>query len=134
MKQLLFWVIALLFIGGNIVNAQMNIDSTVIHLEKRKKPTGTKELGGTEASSNTRNVVLQPAYAYIYNQIVFVSFPYETSSVVISLTNLSTGEVIYSDTYASPSQTSFDLSQEGTGEYYLEIVFDDFCIYGQFTF
>lgn len=130
MKQLLFLVIALLFIGSQATKVLANTDSQVIHLEEREKP---KKTGTEQMSPVSRSQVLQPVYAHICNQVLSVNFPYEVPSATISVTNLSTGEVIYSDTYASPSQISFDLSQEASGEYYLEIVFDDFCIYGQFT-
>lgn len=130
MKQLLFLVIALLLIGNKAVNAQMNTSSKAICLEKREKPKG---IGNEESFPAGRSLVIQPAYAYIYNHVVSVDFPYEMPSVAISLTNLSTGEVIHSDAYASPSQISLDLSQEAFGEYYLEIVFDGFYFCGQFT-
>lgn len=133
MKQLLFLIIALLLIGNKAVNAQVNADSKMIRLEKREKGTGTKPLEEEQTSSTTRSLAIQPAYAYIYNHVVSVDFPYEMPSVAISLTNLSTGEVIHSDAYASPSQISLDLSQEAFGEYYLEIVFDGFYFCGQFT-
>lgn len=131
MKQVLFLVIALLLIGSKAANAQVNADSKVICLEKREKPTGAVH---EQTFPITRGQILQPAYAYICNGAVFVDFPYETPSVTISVTNLSTGEMVHSETYEAPSQINLDLSQETSGEYYLEIVFDDFYLCGQFAF
>ena len=133
MKQVLFLVIALLLIGSKAANAQMNADSKVICLEKREKGHGIRPINPEQTSPVTRGQVLQPAYAYICNGAVFADFPYETPSVTISVTNLSTGEMVHSETYEAPSQINLDLSQETSGEYYLEIVFDDFYLCGQFS-
>lgn len=133
MKQVLFLVITLFLIGSQVANAQVSSDSKVIHLEKREKGKETKPIGQEHTSPSTRSQVLQLAYAYIYNQVVYVDFLYETFSVAISITNQSTGEVVYSEIYENPSRIDFDLSQETSGEYYLEIIFDEFYIYGQFT-
>lgn len=80
-----------------------------------------------------RSMQLQPAYAYLYNNVVSISFSETFSTVIISITNDTTGENVYSETSSNPASLSIDLNGEANGIYLLEIEADDTHLEGSFS-
>ena len=91
-------------------------------------PAGSKE-GGPVA----RSIIIQPASAYINNDIVTVVFNKDLPSASITITNVSTGAVVYSEIYSMPTLITINVSAENSGEYQIEIVSDEIRLSGYFT-
>lgn len=92
----------------------------------------------TSSTSNkgTRSVFLKPsAFFYSDSQSILITFPNGFADVQVSVTNLSTAETIFSDSY-STSEIVLDLVgllNEGE-EYRLEITIGDIVLYGDFIY
>lgn len=85
-----------------------------------------------EDAPKTRGVFTLPVQAYLYNNVVSVSFEEVTPSATIKITQESTGDTVYLQEYMSPSAISVDLSLQESGTYYIEIVSDTISLEGQF--
>jgi len=129
MKKLLFVFFVLVVVLGNASSYAQNVfliddDEREIPLD----PAGPKE-GGPVA----RSIVIQPANAYTYNDVVSVVFNKDMPSVSISITNVATGLTVHSETYFNPTLITIDLSAKEPGEYRLEIVSEGTQLSGYFT-
>lgn len=129
MKKLLFVFFVLVVVLGNASSYAQNVfliddDEREIPLD----PAGPKE-GGPVA----RSIVIQPASAYTYNDVVSVVFNKDMPSVSISITNVATGLTVHSETYFNPTLITIDLSAKEPGEYRLEIVSEGTQLSGYFT-
>lgn len=91
-------------------------------------PVGSKE-GGPIA----RSIIIQPASAYVNSDIVTVVFNKDLPSASITITNVSTGAVVYSEIYSMPTLITINVSAENSGEYQIEIVSDEIRLSGYFT-
>lgn len=80
-----------------------------------------------------RSIILQPAYAYLYDNVVNVSFNENIESATVIVTNESTGETVYSEIHSSPATLSIDLTGESSGNYLIEIETDDTYLQGAFS-
>ena len=125
MKKLLFTFFVLTVVLGSIsLQAQDRFsfaddDEREIPLD----PVGSKE-GGPIA----RSIIIQPASAY-----VTVVFNKDLPSASITITNVSTGAVVYSEIYSMPTLITINVSAENSGEYQIEIVSDEIRLSGYFT-
>ena len=80
----------------------------------------------------SRSIILQVAHAYLYNEVISVSFEEVMSTVTIKIIRESTGETVYSQEYMNPTVISVDLNLQDSGTYYIEIVSDEVCLEGEF--
>lgn len=129
MKKLLFVFLVLTVVMGN--TSLFAQHCSLIDDDEREiplNPAGPKE-GGPVA----RSIIIQPASAYINNDVVTVVFNNDVPEASISITNAITGANVYSESYANPTLTGIDLSAKEPGEYYLEIVLGEFRLSGYFT-
>ena len=130
MKKLLFAFFVLTVVLGSIsLQAQDRFsfaddDEREITLD----PVGSKE-GGPIA----RSIIIQPASAYVNSDIVTVVFNKDLPSASITITNVSTGAVVYSEIYSMPTLITINVSAENSGEYQIEIVSDEIRLSGYFT-
>ena len=129
MKKLLFVFFVLAVVLGNApLQAQfvsiVGDDEREIPLD----PAGPKE-GGPVA----RSIIIQPANAYICNDVISVDFNREMPSVSVSITDASTGVTVCSETYFNPTLVTIDLSAKDPGQYYLEIISGEVRLSGYFT-
>jgi len=88
-------------------------------------PAGSKE-GGPVA----RSIIIQPASAYINNDIVTVVFNCDAPTA--SITDAS-GANVYSGTSINPTLITIELNATEPGEYYLEIELGEARLSGYFT-
>lgn len=96
----------------------------------------TKTRNGTTSEERVpikRCIQLQPAYAYLYNNVVNIDFSETFSTVIISITNEASGEIIYSETCSNPASLSIDLNGESNGNYLIEIEAEDIYLEGSFS-
>lgn len=116
MKKLLFVFFVLAVVMGSIsLHAQhfsmTNDDEREIPLF----PESSKE-GGPVA----RSIIIQPASAYINNDIVTVVFNCDAPTASITITDAS-GVNVYSGTSINPTLITIELNATEPGEYHLEI-------------
>ncbi|WP_289111907.1 DUF3244 domain-containing protein [Phocaeicola sartorii] len=86
-----------------------------------------------DKAGTPRSIIVQPAYAYLYNNVVNVSFNENIESATITITNETTGETVYSETCSNPVTLNIDLNGEKSGEYSIEIETDDIFLEGYFN-
>ena len=129
MKKLLsvFFVLVVVM-GSTSLHAQNFFLTDDDEREIPLNPAGPKE-GGPVA----RSIIIQPASAYINNDIVTVVFNKDLPSASITITNVSTGAVVYSEIYSMPTLITINVSAENSGEYQIEIVSDEIRLSGYFT-
>ncbi|MEL5893434.1 DUF3244 domain-containing protein [Bacteroides sp. GD17] len=140
MKRILYLTaLALLFIitstttskAEELVNNSREITLTVTQDD-------TRDLGqGHDVEPDDikvpRSIILQPAYAYLYNNVVSLDFTETFSAVIVTITNNATGETVYSETCSNPATLNIDLSSESSGNYLIEIEADDTRLEGNFS-
>lgn len=134
MKQLLF-ILMLLFISRVDVSARASSNNyTIIELSQNDNERELPEDGNeTGYSPGMRSVILQPAYAYLYNNVVSIIFEEPFSAATITIVNEATGETVYSESHNSPTNLNIDLSGKGNGRHLLEIEANDIYLEGQFS-
>ena len=129
MKKLLFvFFVLAVVMGSTSLHAQNFFLTDDDEREIPLNPAGPKE-GGPVA----RSIIIQPASAYINNDIVTVVFNKDLPSASITITNVSTGAVVYSEIYSMPTLITINVSAENPGEYQIEIVSDEIRLSGYFT-
>ena len=129
MKKLLFvFFVLAVVMGSTSLHAQNFFLTDDDEREIPLFPSGSEE-GGPVA----RSIIIQPASAYINNDIVTVVFNKDLPSASITITNVSTGAVVYSEIYSMPTLITINVSAENSGEYQIEIVSDEIRLSGYFT-
>lgn len=130
MKKLLFAFFVLTVVLGSILLQAQDRFSFADDDEREipLDPVGSKE-GGPIA----RSIIIQPASAYVDSDIVTVVFNKDLPSASITITNVSTGAVVYSETYSMPTLITINVSAENSGKYQIEIVSDEIRLSGYFT-
>lgn len=127
MKALVIILIST-FISVCSIQAQENGSMTICSDTEREIPL--KDLQPDKPIN--RSIILQFAYAYLYNKVITVSFEEVMPTVTIKITQESTGETVYSQDYMSPSAVTIDLNSMSAGTYRIEIATDDSCLEGEF--
>ena len=125
MKKVLFILFSFLVFAGS-ANAQFVSGNMEIML--------TQKVGDItpENAPQTRSVISQPVYAYLYNKVVIVDFQAAFSAVTVNVINETTGETIYSELFINPASFSIDLSGKDAGDYMIELVSDEITLEGYF--
>lgn len=134
MKTLKLVILFFLFLCSDCFSlyAQEQNSGKEIQLESQ----ATKTRNGTSSEERVpikRSIQLQPAYAYLYNNAVNIDFSETFSTVIISITNEASGEIIYSETCSNPASLSIDLNDESNGNYLIEIEAEDIYLEGSFS-
>ncbi|WP_285826864.1 DUF3244 domain-containing protein [Bacteroides acidifaciens] len=89
-------------------------------------------LRGSEQHSTQRT--LFPAQVFLMDHLLTTESLDFESDFKITITNISTGEVVYEQTYnASTKYTTIDLGTEETGEYKIELSSANWQLYGNFS-
>lgn len=77
---------------------------------------------------------LFPAQVFLLNHLLMVESLDFESDFKITITNMSTGEIVYEQSYnANTKYTTIDLDIEGTGEYKIELSSANWQLYGNFN-
>lgn len=129
MKKLLFaFFVLTVVLGSTSLQAQDRFSFAGDDERETLDPSGPIEGGPI-----TRSIIIQPASAYVDSDIVTVVFNKDLPSASITITNVSTGAVVYSETYSMPTLITINVSAENSGEYQIEIVSDEIRLSGYFT-
>ncbi len=130
MKKLLFAFFVLTVVLGSI-SLQAQDRFSFADDDKREIPLDP--VGSKEGGPIARSIIIQPASAYVNSDIVTVVFNKDLPSASITITNVSTGAVVYSEIYSMPTLITINVSAENSGEYQIEIVSDEIRLSGYFT-
>lgn len=130
MKKLLFAFFVLTVVLGSI-SLQAQDRFSFAGDDEREIPLDPS--GPIEGGPITRSIIIQPASAYVDSDIVTVVFNKDLPSASITITNVSTGAVVYSETYSMPTLITINVSAENSGKYQIEIVSDEIRLSGYFT-
>ena len=98
--------------------------------------SGDRELpdnNNTEPSTVPRTPLFKPAYAYLSGSTVSIDFTVTFSTVVVTVTQAVTGEVVATRTLFNPSTLNLSLEGASSGEYLLAIEADAILLEGSFT-
>lgn len=135
MKTLKALILILFFCNGLSTLAAQECNNTAM-IALTSYPI--RPVDGTGSTSEEglpirRSVQRQIADAYLYNNVVNISFNEDIAVVNVTITNESTGETVYSETYSNPSSLNIDLNRESRSNYLLEIEADDTFLSGSFS-
>lgn len=132
MRRLLFILLTIFSLGNIAVHAEKVNDCIKIVLQQTVPgdyiPPINKEGGPV-----VRSIYMPIVDAYLYNNVVNVSFNENIESATITITNEATGETVYSETCSNPVTLNIDLNGEKSGEYSIEIETDDIFLEGYFN-
>lgn len=124
MKKVLFTFILYSMLFAQLpgfANSEINAYST------RKTVT----IHNTKTHSAQRS--LFPVQVFLIDHLLTAKLLSFESDLKITITNMSTGEVVYEQTYtASTKYTTIDLGTEETGEYKIELSSANWQLYGNF--
>lgn len=121
-KTLLLFLFLLSFVNGA---ATVQESGNSIVLKKSTTSDGTLRSADLFAS----------AYLDLSNELLLLNFENCSDDTFISVTNLSTNEVIYSELYGVSDNIVLNMAGllEGEGNYRLEITIGEVILYGDFT-
>lgn len=133
MKHLLC-ILAIICMGVNYVqaNSTMSNDETEIPLQISGDDK-IKEKDPDDPDIIIRGPGMQPAYAYLSGSTVSIDFTVTFSTVVVTVTQAVTGEVVATRTLFNPSTLNLSLEGASSGEYLLAIEADAILLEGSFT-
>ncbi|TCO86870.1 uncharacterized protein DUF3244 [Bacteroides heparinolyticus] len=114
-------------------NSYTEIPLTIYYGNSDKDPTEDDPDIGPDNQPITRGIIFQPAYAHLYNKVVNIYFVNTYHTAVITISNQSTGEIVYSETHDSPTKLSIDLSSKSYGNYLIRIETESVSLQGSFS-
>lgn len=84
----------------------------------------------------TRTPVVAATYAnaYINDEALLIEFASPLDNAIITVTNMYTNLVVYSESYSGSEKVLVDLKNEEVGLYQVDIVIDEIFLYGEFYF
>ena len=130
MKRLLLILLTIFSLGNIAVHAEKVNDCIKIVLQQTvSDDPPIKKDGGPIV----RSVYVPVVDAYLYNNVVNVSFNENIAVVNVIVTNETTGETVYSETSSNPVTLNIDLNGENAGIYFIEIEMDSTCMQGSFS-
>lgn len=130
MKKLLFVFFVLAVVLGS---ASLHAQASFFLTDDDEREIPLLPSGSEEGGPVARSIIIQPASAYINSNVVTVVINREVPTANVSITNVSTGVRVCTETHLNPSLITIDLSAEEPGEYYLEIVLGEARLSGYFT-
>ena len=130
MKRLLLILLTIFSLGNIVVHAEKVNDCIKIVLQQTvSDDPPIKKDGGLIV----RSIYVPVVDAYLYNNVVNVSFNENIAVVNVIVTNETTGETVYSETTSNPVTLNIDLNGENAGIYFIEIEMDSTCMQGSFS-
>lgn len=136
MRTLKALIFILFFCNGFSTLAAQEYNANVEMIALTSYPIRPKDRTGSTSEEGLpikRSIQLQIADAYLYNDVVNISFNESIAVVSVTITNESTGETVYSETHSNPAALSIDLSSESSGYYLIEIEVNGTYLKGDFS-
>lgn len=136
MKALKALIFILFFCNGLSTSTARECQTNAETIVLTSYPIKPKDRTGSTSEEGLpikRSIQRPIADAYLYNNVVNVSFNGDIAVVNVTITNESTGETVYSETHSSPAALNIDLNGENTGNYLIEIETEDTLLTGSFS-
>ncbi|WP_281643986.1 DUF3244 domain-containing protein [Bacteroides zoogleoformans] len=114
-------------------NSYTEIPLTIYYGNSDKDPTEDDPDIGPDNQPITRGIIFQPAYAHLYNKVVNIDFVNTYHATIVTILNQSTGEIVHSEVYDSPTELAIDLSSEKKGNYLIRIETENAFLQGSFS-
>ncbi|WP_025831537.1 DUF3244 domain-containing protein [Bacteroides rodentium] len=132
MKRLLLILLTIFSLGNIVIYAEEANGRIKILLQESVSDDDDVPIN-KEGGPIVRSIYMPVADAYLYNDVVDISFNENIAVVSVTVTNESTGETVYSETHSNPAALSIDLNGESSGNYLIEIEADDALLIGGFN-
>ncbi len=132
MKHVLIFLVSL-FLMNSVTAANEEQSTEIILTETNNNdPDFLPEEDTTPGSPRPRTPLFKPAYAYLSGSTVSIDFTATFSTVVVTVTQAVTGEVVATRTLFNPSTLNLSLEGASSGEYLLAIEADAILLEGSF--
>lgn len=135
MKALKALILFFFFICG--INFILSAQESKRWIDIQLEISPIKDKGGNTDKGEVpikRSIPFQVAYAYIYNNIVYINFVESFSDISINIINENNSNIVYSETNNNIDSINIDLSDESkNGNYLIKIEVDDICLIGRIT-
>lgn len=125
-------LVVFLFIG--LLNSLLTNAQEVMTSVETKREVPLKADKPGQPGDILRSPAVHPAEASVCGELLTIDFLYPVSSITITLTNVSTGEVVYWEVYEMAGNAVIDLSAETPGEYQLKLTSPQWCLRGSFSY
>lgn len=136
MKALKALIFILFFCNGLSTSTAQGCQTNAGTIVLTSYPIRPKDSTGSTSEEGLpikRSIQRPIADAYLYNNVVNISFNENIESATITITNESIGEIVYSETYSNPAALSIGLNGESYGNYIIEIEADGTYLKGDFS-
>ncbi|WP_373125312.1 DUF3244 domain-containing protein [Bacteroides sp. HPS0048] len=80
-----------------------------------------------------RSPALTPVKAFMCEKTMRLDFSSSIKDVIITVVNASTGEVVYSENFATPEVVFINLDAEEAGDYRLDVMGDATALWAEFS-
>ena len=80
-----------------------------------------------------RSPALTPVKAFMCEKTMRLDFSSSIKDVIITVVNASTGEVVYSENFATPEVVFINLDAEEAGDYRLDVTGDATALWAEFS-
>ena len=132
MKRLLLILLTIFSLGNIVIYAEKTNGCIKILLQESVSDDDDVPIN-KEGGPIVRSIYMPIADAYLYNNVVNISFNASIAVVNVTITNESTGETVYSETHSSPTALSIDLNGESSDNYRIEIEAKNTRLEGNFN-
>lgn len=133
MKNALFLILFLL--GSITINAKSYDVISFTVTSKNSTDGGIYDDTDTDNFPSSRSLIPLRIYAYLYNNVVSISFDEVFPVVSISIVNDITGEILYLEQHNFPNQLYLSLDNKNSGDNFrIEIETDKVLMRGFFSF
>lgn len=129
-------VLILFFIFSCGINFILSAQECNIWINIKLEISPIKDKGGNTDKGEVpikRSIPIQVAYAYIYNNIVYISFVESFSDISINIINEKNNNIVYSETSNKLNSAYINLGSENHGNYVIEIAADDISLIGRIS-
>lgn len=93
-----------------------------------------KKKGPVYSGGIKRSPAATFAKAYINEKALLIEFASPFDNAIITVTNMYTNHVVYSESSSGTEKVLVDLENEEAGLYQVDIVMDEIFLYGEFLF
>lgn len=126
MKQLLF-ILLMLCANVTLLKAERFSEFKEITLHVYADDArGVKTKGTLQDIPQTRSLIIQSVYAYLYDSnVISIDFSETFTTVTVNIINEATGKTVYSETCSNPASLIIDWSNKVSADYIIKIETDD---------
>lgn len=87
----------------------------------------------TPEQTQTRGLITQPVYAYLYNNVISIDFSDTFTAVTVNILNETTRETVHSETCSNPASLIIDWNNKVPADYIIKIETDGIYWEGYFS-